>query len=71
MLEYCPNDYCRDELNIHETEVEIEYYCLGGCGFHKVEKKPFPSRVLNRRDFVYEKRDKRKKKKYDKFDSRG
>ena len=70
MSEYCPNSsYCRGELNIHENEVEIEFYCCG-CGYYKIEKKTVLSKILHRKDFIYEKREKKKKRKYDKFDSK-
>lgn len=62
LLEYCPNGYCKDKLNIHETEVSVEYYCLGGCGFYKLDIKESPGKILQRKDFIYEKRDKKKKK---------
>ena len=62
MLDRCPNSYCRDELNVHETEYEVEYYCLGGCSFYRVDKKLIPGKPLQSKDFVYEKREKKKKK---------
>lgn len=73
MTEQCPNYYCVDGvLNIHENEIEIEHHCLSACGYYRIFKKEYPSKVLNRKDFIYDKREKRKRKpRNDKFDSRG
>lgn len=48
-MRQCPNHWCRDELNVHETEWSIELYCLGGCGYHSETKFNKPHKVTRRR----------------------